>query len=223
MAEFVLNPPLHHQNWVIMLLLSFFIIFIIAYIRSNNWITNLGEHFSKSRTTTGISYKKKTAEEEQARILMTLFSAGTVVLYIGIYAADYFKIDFITYLKLVVLFLAFLFIKKQLALIIGYTFNTTESIKLATEQYFNIIFLLSTFLYSLLILRCFLFTHTNIQIPDTIALSLTIISMLLIIIMIFQFFHKSILDSLHILLYLCTLEFLPYFGMFYFLRWVMYG
>ncbi len=222
MPESVLHIPLYHQTWVIALMLALFVVFVLAFMRSHNWLVSLYENFSKAHISSS-STIKRTAEEQQSRLLMTIFSSATIVLYIGMYASNFIEINFLIFLKIFALTIGFILIKEQVARFIGFVFFSKDAVKLATEQYLNLVFLFSTILYPLLVLRCFWLENIHTQWIDLSALILLGLAVLLIIIILFQFFYKNILDGLHILLYLCTLEILPYFGMYYAFQWVMIG
>lgn len=222
MPENILHTPIYQQTWVVLLMLALFVFFVLAYIRSHNWLISLYENFSKMRAFNQ-SAIKRTAEEQQSRLLMTIFSIATISLYISIYASENTDIDFLMFVKLFVLFLCFLLIKERIARFIGFVFFRKDVVALAIEQYFNLLFLFATILYPLLILGCFGLENTHSVVLDTIAVIFLILSILSFIILLFQFFYRNILDSLHILLYLCTLEFLPYFGLYYACDWVIYG
>lgn len=222
MPESFLHTPIYHQTWVILLMLTLFFIFVLAFVRSHNWLVSLYKNFSKAYIASS-STIKRTAEEQQSRLLMLFFSTATISLFIGMYASGFTEINFLIFLKIFALTIGFILVKEQVAHFIGFVFFSKDTVKLAVEQYLNIVFLFSTILYPLLVLRCFWLENTHTQLLDLSALILLGLAVLLIIIVLFQLFYKNILDGLHILLYLCTLEILPYFGMYYALRWVMIG
>lgn len=222
MPEILYNPPIQQEIWVSISFLTLFAIFVFAFVRSHNWLIRLYDNFTKVHHSNTSSIKK-TAEEEQSHLFMSIFSIGVITLYISIMESEFIAVDFTTYIKLFALGTVFILIKNQIVRFLAYVFLITEESRLAKEQYFNLLFFLSTLLYPLLILRCFMFENQAVFALDLIAIILIIITFALIIIVLFQFFYRKLLDSLHIMLYLCTLEFLPYFGMYYAFRWVIYG
>ena len=92
--------------------------------------------------------------------------------------------------------------------IIGYVFLTPLSLKMAKESYFNILTILGTALFPILIFLIYI-PYNLYQIAESISLFICIGACILVIIKLFQIFLHKIVASFYILLYLCTLEILP--------------
>lgn len=201
------------ENWVFGVVFILFVLMIIAVNRSYNWIVEAFRNLSKVRNRSSI-FSKTTAEEYQSKFLLTIFSTGVIsqYLYLHLYTGNALS------LKVFMLFfmagLIFLFIKNLLINLVAYVFLEPELLKIAKENYFNIISFLGVLLYPLLILRLYINTDVDVKIFDSIALILSLSALLFMTIKLFRIFLHKILDFFHLMLYLCTLEILPLIGMF---------
>ena len=105
--------------------------------------------------------------------------------------------------------------------ILAYTFLNRELFTNSSEFYINILFFLGLVMYPLLVIKIYSPQDFDFALYDILALIFSLISLMFLIIKLFQLFYKNILDAIHIMLYLCTLEILPYLVLFQAYKWII--
>lgn len=201
------------ENWVFGVVFILFILMIIAVNRSYNWIVEAFRNLSKVRNRSSI-FSKTTAEEYQSKFLLTIFSTGVISLYLYLHLYIGNALSLRVFILFFIAGLIFLFFKNLLMNLVAYVFLDPELLKIAKENYFNIISFLGFLLYPLLILRLYINTGVDVKMFDSIAVILSISALIFMTIKLFRIFLHKILDFFHLMLYLCTLEILPLIGMF---------
>ncbi len=124
--------------------------------------------------------------------------------------ADYTPLP---YLHIFISFCVFALIKVALLYCVGYVFFSPLQRKIFSHYYQHLFHLICTCLFPLVL--TYLYLPESLAIVGLTLISLTlIIGGVLLIIEIFQLFFQNFVAGFYILLYLCTLEILPYYGLF---------
>ncbi|MCL1867929.1 MAG: DUF4271 domain-containing protein [Paludibacter sp.] len=149
-----------------------------------------------------------------AIVLMSIFFVISLSLYISNFVFSE-KTDF-SYIKLgwiLGITTAFVLIKVLINSFLAYVFFDKASVRTVNVNYLNILSLSGFLIFPLLILRIYSVSELYFYIDFATAIIL-LISILLIILKFFILFYSKFIDLFYILLYLCTLEILPFFILF---------
>lgn len=196
------------DGWIFGILLLLFLLFVLSTSQSPGIIFETIKTFFQVKERSSI-FSKKTIVDFRFRFFLILFSIGIFSLYAYLVIQNpstLFSIEKYGYFLLITT--VFLGLKSVLFDIMGYVFLEPKSYKMAKASYFNVFSFIGIAIFPLLILRIYTPYFLN-NLPDIISLFICLIGYILIIIKLFQiFFHKTV-ASFYILLYLCTLEFLP--------------
>jgi hypothetical protein len=205
------NP--HAESWVFGVVISLFLVLVVAFSRSPSWIADSVKKMTRNRRDTGL-FSASNVHEFQTRLLLTFFSTGTIILFLysEIYSGELFS--FSSWLILMLLSGAYLLLKNLLSGLIAYVFMIHEEVKKAKIYFYSIYSFLGIFIYPFLILKLYLETPGLGSVFSFISLLIVLILLLLFVVLLFQIFYRKILDFFYILLYLCTLEILPLTGLF---------
>jgi hypothetical protein len=168
-------------------------------------------------------FSQTTTEGYQSRFFLIIFAVGVLSLYVYLSFYPEVQLSFSIYSLLFLCGLIFLIVKHFLMRIVAYTFSKEASFKSGDEFYTNTLFFLSLLIAPLLILKIYFYHGTFPHLFDIIASIFAILSGIFLVIKLFQLFYKKILDFIHILLYLCALEILPYMGLFQVYKWIIKG
>ncbi|HOG04813.1 MAG TPA: DUF4271 domain-containing protein [Paludibacter sp.] len=218
-----LFPQLPHmQNWIFGVILFLFVLFVFSVNRSYGWIVDSLQNIAKVKIRKSM-FSQTTTEGYQSRFFLIIFAVGILSLYVylGFYPSA--QLSFSIYFLLFLCSLIFLIVKHFLMRVVAYTFSKEASFKSGDEFYTNTLFFLSLLVAPLLILKIYFCHGTFPNLFDIIASIFAILSAIFLVIKLFQLFYKKILDSIHILLYLCALEILPYIGLFQVYKWIIKG
>jgi hypothetical protein len=104
--------------------------------------------------------------------------------------------------------------------VLGYVFLDQATSKMAKESYFNVFSFLGLLLFPLMIIQIYIPYNFN-GVIEIISLITCVIAYILIAFKLFQIFFHKIIASFYILLYLCTLEFLPLFALYQVYKFIM--
>lgn len=205
----VSHPSLpHNEDWVFGTLLVLFFLLVFSLMSSAGFVSETLSSFFQVKDRTSI-FSKTTINDFKIRFFLSLFSIGVFSLYAhyALFVPDT-EFSFNTFLLVLAATLLFFGLKSLLFELIGYVFFDNKSLRMGKESYYNIISILGIFLFPLLIL--------HIYAPDNLHYAVGIVSVIvcisgviLVIFKVFQIFFHKIVASFYILLYLCTLEFLP--------------
>jgi len=196
------------ESWVFIILLLLFFLLIYTVYNSAGMIGETLKTFFQVKERSSI-FSKATVNNIRIRLLLILFSIGVLSLYVYLIifkSANPFSIR--VYCYFFVLTGLFFGIKSLLFDLIGYVFLTPLTIKMAKDSYFNILSILGTALFPLLIFLIYI-PYNFYRITELISLFICFAACILVIIKLFQIFFHKIVASFYILLYLCTLEILP--------------
>jgi len=218
-----LFPQLPHmQNWIFGVILFLFILFVFSVNRSYGWIMDSVQNIAKVKIRKSM-FSQTTTEGYQSRFFLIIFAVGVLSLYVYLGFYQETQLSFSIYSLLFLCSLIFLIVKNFLMHIVAYTFSKEASFKSGADFYTNTLFFLSLLIAPLLILKIYFYHGNFSDLFDTLALIFVVLSAIFLVIKLFQLFYKKILDSIHILLYLCTLEILPYVGLFQVYKWIIKG
>lgn len=199
-----------NENWVFIALLLLLVLLVLSYQRSSGWLTESVKSFFRVKERSSI-FSKTTVRDFESQFFLILFSTGVISLFLNlIFTNDSGDFPFLRFTKFLAVTSAFLVFKYILIQITGYVFTLSQKLKIARESYFKIFIFLSILLFPVLLIKIYA-TESLGYVTDVIALCLAFLASLVLIIKLFQIFFEIIIDSFYLLLYLCTLEILPFF------------
>lgn len=197
-----------NEAWVFIVLLSLFFFLVVSISRSGSLITETVKNFFQTKERSSI-FSKATVNDFQIKLFLVIFSIGVLSLY-AYYLLHKPGTEFSIFKYGLILLITFAFfgLKSLIFSFLGYIFLDQGSIKMAKEGYFNIVSLIGMLLFPLLVFQ--IYTPFNILvISQLIGIIVGIIGYSIVIFKLFQIFFHKIVVTFYILLYLCTLEFLP--------------
>jgi hypothetical protein len=208
------HPPFPQTDvWVFGVLLFLFVLLIFSISQSSSAISETIKTIFQAKERNSL-FGKTTISNFRFRFFLIEFSVGVISLYAYLFFLT--PGTSFTILKYGYFFLAtslFFGLKSVLFSILGYVFFDFKDLKMAKESYFNIMSLLGVALFPIIIFQIYL--PYNIEsISQIISLVLFVIAYVFVVIKLFQIFFHKIVASFYILLYLCTLEFLPLFALY---------
>ena len=196
------------ENWVFAILLVLFFLLVYSVRQSIGLISDNIKTFFQVKIRSSI-FSKATVNDTSFRFFLVIFSIGVLSFYACLLNHNSSKSLSIKEYGLFLFATSLFFgIKHLIFDLIGYIFLNQVSLKMAKEAYFNVISFLGVVLFPMLFLHIYA-PHQISGVSDIISFIICILSIILIIIKLFQIFFQKILASFYILLYLCTLEFLP--------------
>jgi hypothetical protein len=209
--EGILHPLLPQStNWVFCVLSALLLLLIISFSNASAFILEDIKSYFQSSERPNL-YRKTTLNDFRAQFLLIIFAIGVISLFAQLHiyetSTDFELIDYAYLLGITVLFFCLKYIVIQ---VIGFVFLDPKVLSLAKFSYFNIVSLLGVFLFPLLLLRIYAPINLHYWI-DIMSIAVCALAYILITIKLFQLFLHKIVASFYILLYLCTLEFLPLF------------
>ena len=209
--EGILHPLLPQSaNWVFCMLSALLLLLIISFSNASAFILEDIKSYFQSSERPNL-YRKTTLNDFRAQFLLIIFAIGVISLFAQLHiyetSTDFELIDYAYLLGITVLFFCLKYIVIQM---IGFVFLDPKVLSLAKFSYFNIVSLLGVFLFPLLLLRIYAPINLHYWI-DIMSIAVCVLAYILITIKLFQLFLHKIVASFYILLYLCTLEFLPLF------------
>jgi hypothetical protein len=212
------NPE--HNNWVFSILLIFFLIFVYAINKSYNWLTDGITNFFKIRSRNSL-FTKTSLLDYPSRILLVFITTGLFTLYLYLHFNNSDNFDITHYLIFLGIGTAFIILKKLIIDIAGYIFFEPEITRNANESYFNLYIFNGLLFFPVIVGSIYTDNYQDVNTFDKIALILVVLWFILMTFKLFQIFYHKILDFFYIMLYLCTLEILPAFGIFHTLELII--
>ncbi|MDD3322217.1 MAG: DUF4271 domain-containing protein [Paludibacter sp.] len=207
------HPSLPHtENWVFGVLFCLFLIMTFSISFSSGLLSDAVKSFFQVKERSSI-FSKSTINTVRFKFFIIAFSIGVLSFYSYLLTNTSNEFSLSNFLVIFLITGIFFLLKSFLFELIGYVFFDSSSLKLATESYFNVLSFLGILLFPVLVMRIYV-SIQFIHIIDTIALILSVFAVILVIIKLIQIFLHKIVASFYIMLYLCTLEFLPLFILF---------
>jgi hypothetical protein len=201
----------HREDWVAATLFVLFVFILVAYAISSHFINSSISGLFTSPKKTVLAHKL-TIADSTARFLLLINAISVYSLYIYTVFSENSTNTLRVFIELAAVTFAFYTLKYLGMVLMGYVFASKEKTRLGITNYFRMFMLGGLVLYPLLVLRIYLSGSQFVLILDILAFSATLFLLGLISVKIFQIFYTKYLASFYILLYLCTLEFLPYIG-----------
>lgn len=196
------------QNWVFVVLLGVFGLLVLSVIRSITPPQNIFTSFFTAKERSSI-FSKTSIDNFEQKLYFFLFSVIVTSLYgyLSFYQSGT-KFELLVYFYFVVAFIGFLFVKYLLAKLLEYVFVDKVLMKMVFDSYLNVMTFMAAIFYPLIFLKLYttLFSSKFYEITGQIIIGF---ALLLLMVKLIQFFLHKIVDSLYIMLYLCTLEILP--------------
>lgn len=203
----------HTENWIFIAVLILFLMFVLTVSRSFNWIKLSFKDFWKNRKNKSL-YTKTTLAEYQSRLVLSFFSLSVISMYIFVARfPEGFLFTPINYFGILGSCLGFIFLKEIVFNITGYVFVDKRNLKEAKKIYYEMIALNGFLFFPLLITRIYLPDFSPIVFERITQIIVLLISIIYVI-KLFQIFYRKFLDLFYILLYLCTLEIIPFMLLF---------
>jgi len=196
------------EGWVFGVLLLLFFLLVFTISRSSGLISENIKNFFQIKERSSL-FSNRTINDFRFGFFLLLFSSGVFSLYAYLIfhrpSTPFSVHGFGLFLLVTLLFIAF---KSILIDLVGYVFLDRNTLKMAKNSYFNILSFLGIALFPLLILYIYI-PYSWSGFTEIISLVICVIACILVIIKLFQTFSHKTVASFYILLYLCTLEFLP--------------
>ena len=208
------------ESWVFVLLFILFFLLVYAILQSSGFIIDTVKTFFQVKERSSI-FSKATVNDSRSRFFLIVFSISVLSMYAycvvhGQNTGFMFK-EYACFWVITAIFFA---LKNLIFDVMGYVFLAPVSKKMTKDSYFNVLSILGIVMYPLLILQIYIpNNYTNIV--EITGLVVCVIACILVIIKLFQIFFRKIVASFYILLYLCTLEFLPLFLLYQVFRFVL--
>jgi len=203
------HPSLpQNESWVFGVLLLLFFLLVFALSRSSGLISENIKNFFQTKERSSL-FSNTTIKDFRFGFFLTLFSSGVFSLYAYLFfhqASSEFSVE--VYGLFLLVTLAFVAFKSLLIDLMGFVFLDRSTLKMAKNSYLNILSFLGIALFPLLLLFIYL-PYSWSGFTEIASLFICIIACILVIIKLFQIFLHKTVASIYILLYLCTLEFLP--------------
>ena len=201
------------DSWVFTVLLTLFFLFIFSVSKSSSIISDTLKSFFKLNDRSSL-LSKSNVGNFRFRFFLLEFSIGVISLFAYLYFHNAStELSIIKYGYFLIVTTLFFALKSLLFDLLGFVFLERKVLRIAKESYFNILFFVGTALFPVLIFQIYL-PYDFYDIIDIVSLLIFSIAYVFVLIKLFQLFFDKIVASFYILLYLCTLEFLPLFALY---------
>jgi hypothetical protein len=205
------HPSLpQNESWVFIALFFLFAFLVFSVTRSSGLITDSIKTFFQVKERSSI-FSKASVTDSRFRVFLIVFAVFVISLFAYL---NFFQIkssfSVIKYLEFVLVTSGFIGFKILSFELMDYVFLDNKSARLAKESYFNVLSFLGMLLFPILVSQIYV-SVGFVKISNDFGLFAIILAYTLIIIKLFQIFFHKIVAFFYILLYLCTLEILPFF------------
>lgn len=204
---------MYTSPWIFAGLLVMMFLPILVFYRANSFLKSSFSMIFKEKYHQNVSRSFHTVTAAEL-VLMSIFFVISLSLYIYCFAfpctADlsYIKLGWICGITI-----AFFLIKILINCFLAYVFFDKTVVRSATVNYLNVLSVCGLFIFPLLILRIYSIPELYFYF-DIAGIIILIISILFVSLKLFRLFFSKLIDLFYILLYLCTLEILPFFVLF---------
>ncbi len=202
-----------NEDWVAGVLFALFLISVIAFSSSRQFIV-AGIVGLFKRQSDNLLTRKLTYTDFFSRLLLLINTIGVFSLFIYSGLSQNVNASLELYAELTAITAAFIVLKYLSIHLIGFIFLTREQTRMVIVNYFRVFMLSGLLLYPVLVLKIYFLNGLAADLFNLLALTTVALLFIFISVKIFQIFYLKILDFFYILLYLCTLEILPYSGLF---------
>ena len=207
--------PLFAQTemWVFICLGVLLFLLVVAVLFSSSLVQMLKTLFEI--TDRNSIFNDSAMSNPPVRFLLIFFFTGVFSLFSYLYLqSESESFQLIGYLKILGVTALFFIVKVFLFNVLGFVFFNPSILKTGKETYFNTLSILGVVLYPLLVIRIYIFPIFDYKILDYTVLFLLLLTALFIAYKLIQIFFGKLVDLFYILLYLCTLEILPFIALF---------
>jgi len=202
-----------NEDWVAGVLFVLFLISVFAFSNSRQFIVAGIVDIFKRQSDNYLT-RKLTYTDFFSRILLIINTTGVFSLFIYSGLSQNVNASVELYIELTAITAAFIVLKYLSIHLIGFIFLTREQTRLAILNYFRVFMLTGLLLYPVLVLKIYFLNGIAANLFNLLAVTIVGLLFIFLTIKIFQIFYLKILDFFYIMLYLCTLEILPYSGLF---------
>ena len=208
----VIPPSAQTATWVFVCLGGLLFLLVIAIVcSSSSLVYTLRDLFEVTEKNS--IFNDTTTNNSYVRFLLVLFFTGVFSFFCYVYLQPE-SFSLISYLIFWGVTGLFFLVKLLLFNLLGFVFLNPGLLKTARETYFNTLSFLGVILYPVLVIRIYSSPVLDYKIIDTIGMFLFLLAFLFIVFKLIQLFFGKLVDFFYILLYLCTLEILPFIALF---------
>lgn len=200
------------QNWVFLLLLFMFGLVVVAFLRTISSPVEMLTSFLNSKERTSIFNKTSIYNFEQ-KVYFLIFSITSISLFSYLIFYEHGRdFNILTYLYFLAATVLFVLLKYILAKFLSYIFLDNSTMKMLTGSYLNVVSVVAFLFYHFMLLHLYTFS-VSIDFTTNTALIIIVLGLIMFTVKLIQIFLHKIVASLYLLLYLCTFEILPVFGL----------
>ena len=199
-----------NESWVFATLLGLFALMVLALRAYPTLIAEDLPAIFRTKERSSL-FSNPEGNDSRLRVLYLLFACCAIGLYayVALFPAGVEVFGFIPYLRFLAVTAGFLLLKGLLIRLLCYTFFDGRTRQLCLKSYYDIVVLLGLVLFPLLAIR--LYAAPSIaHVAQIAGIVACCAAASLVILKLFQIFYSKLLDFFYILLYLCTLEILPF-------------
>lgn len=208
------------EDWVFSAILFYFFLLSFSFLRSSSWFYESFRTFFQVKNRSSI-FVKTNINDFQSQLTLIFFSLGVLTLYVHtILLNPLYGYELTDYLYLLSVAVLIFGVKFLLVELVGYVFVSKATFSLARQSYFNLLIYWGIIQFSILVFQLYS--------PATFAHYFSYIGLLFIVlafffmsIRLFQIFYDRFVVSIYILLYLCTLEIVPFFLAYWLFRMIV--
>lgn len=202
-----------NEDWVAGVLFVLFVFSVIAFASSRQYVMAGVVDLFKRQSDINLS-RKLTYSDFFARLLLLINAIGVCSLFAYSGMSPNVNASVQLYTELTTITAAYFLLKYLSIHLVGFIFLSREQTRLAILLYFRLFMLAGLFLYPILVLKIYFLNGMAEEVFNILAITVVGLQFIFVTIKIFQIFYLKILDFFYILLYLCTLEILPFTGLF---------
>ena len=198
------------ENWVFAMLLGLFALLVLAMRAYPALMTDDLPSIFRIKERSSL-FGNSEGSDSRLRVLYLFFACCTIGLYayVAFFQNGTAEFAFTTYLGFVAVTAGFLLLKGLIIRLLCYTFFEGRTLQLSLGSYHTIVMFLGLTLFPLLAIRIYA-SPSVARVACIAGLVACCVAAMFVILKLFQIFYSKLLDFLYILLYLCTLEILPF-------------
>lgn len=199
-----------NEAWVFIILLIFFILLVfLVYSSDGNFIRNLRNFVSEKAKSTSIFSVDK-LKHRNFSIVLNSFSIGVFSLFIYLLFYSFDKeFNFIDYFFFIITTIGFFLFKIISFKMLGFVFFQKVVTEHIITVYLNLLYVFSIIMYPIIVAYVYLPVF-NREVLIVISLLLFLLFVIFLIIKLFQYLFIKTIALFYIILYLCTLEIIPF-------------
>lgn len=216
MEEIVLTSSPFTESWLVILLTFLFLLLSFSFVvQPNNFdaLSRIGKDDDRSSLFDEQTRMDIRAVVSQLIFVLCTWSLCSYLLMYGLSGTFHF----LTYLKLLACVSLFFAFKYLVMLLLGYVFFSMQTFVVYMRTYWQLLLLVSMLGLPLCLIS--VLSPDMYAIYPLVLLCLVMLSVVIVLLVeIFQLFFHKMVACFYILLYLCTLEIIPFWGLFFLLE-----